>query len=192
MKKVSEISDDVGRRFPYLSLCYKLINNPKNARLKMPNLEAFKLTKSELSEYICFRKKIAGKKLLAVERLLKVKSNRELPNPDPITRLIIEASYKTGLPITVFTLDRIGGAIVIRFSKSGEFLQLSEKQQRLPEHSLVAVAGDKIIGQFGIKSSLYAKLGPINKSVIILSFAISTDTSQKCRNVIEKLSASLI
>lgn len=184
------LSKEVKSSLSELTINCIQIEHPGTAK-GLPELSSMTLIDKEVAQYAQFRKKIAGNKLLAVERLHKIQTTELLPDPDPLTNLIIKASHTTNIPITVFSLDELSNTVNLRFSGANEYLELSKERLALSKGSLVAESRGKLIGLFGITSSVHGKLTGLDASVVILSFGVSKSTSKKSQALVQSL-ASMI
>lgn len=183
----------VRRAVPELQIFYEVIDKSEiiyNLQGTILDLTPYVLTLEEIEAYKCFRRIVAKSTLLAVERLATINSAKNLPNPDPLTSLIINASYNTKLPVTIFSIDDFN-AVQLRFSKPGEVMESREGRIKLPAGSLVADTSRGILGQFGIKSSPLGKLASNTKKVVVLSFGVNETTAVKSKDLVNILTTSL-
>ncbi|HMS50445.1 MAG TPA: hypothetical protein PKA02_03365 [Candidatus Saccharibacteria bacterium] len=149
-------------------------------------LTSVKLNKSEVAEYRVFREKVAGDDSLAVERLRSYDNSHDLPSPDPLTSLVIQASYSTNLPVTVFAVDEFD-SVSIRFATEGDVLKTKSGDVQIKPHSLIADTDKGVLGILGIKSSSLGKINQNTKEVAILSFGCSQATNKKSKKLVEQV-----
>lgn len=182
------IDKNVKKSLPELTVFFKVFDASRlrSDFLSKERISANKLTSDEVAEYKRFRRKISGKTKFAVERLSKLNSEMELPNPDPLTGAVIKASYLTNLPITIFPVDSIS-AVYVRFSDGGEALETNNHHLNIRPGSVVADTAGGLLGIFGIKSSKLAKIKPDSKKIAVLSFGCNRETSAKCQKLIDQI-----
>ncbi len=175
------IDTQVEQALPELKIFFETLPKPlsfQHATLKPQLFTSTKLTKAELSQYRKFRRKIAGDERLAAERLRAYPSPDSLPTPDPLTSAVIQASYHTGIPITVFSADTFD-AITLRFAGANNVLATNRGNSPISTGALIADTKLGVLGIFGIKSSVLGKILPTTQRITILSFGVSTPTYKK-------------
>lgn len=184
------IDETVKTKFPELHIFFKAIQKEGLIRdLADSVYDDTILTDSEFADYRLFRKKVSGNTLLAVERLLQ-RGKSNLPKPDPVTSIIIDASYMTRLPITIFCDDSFS-SIAIRFSKLGDVMKLDEHDEKIEPGLLVADTDRGILGVLGTKSSSVGRLSDTSKGLVILGFGCSVKTSKKSMKLVNQVSDHL-
>ncbi len=185
MKVVLDAS--VRKVIPELEVFYKVIQvreiSDDIGSLNLKALDGLRLSRQEKASYSKFREKFAESSLLAVERLKSYPTIKDLPVPDPLTGLIIKASYYTDIPITVFSVDEFN-SVEIRFSVKGEYLKTKNGSTPIKPHSIIAVTEKGILGILGIRSSYLGKLKPDSQEVAVLSFGCSQITSIKSKELL--------
>jgi DNA/RNA-binding domain of Phe-tRNA-synthetase-like protein len=182
------IDQEVKTKFPELGVFYRVIQNAALNHSVRSDHNGVKLTDEEFEDYRQFRSKNSGELLLAVERLLE--RSKSLPEPDPLTSLIIQTSYSTRLPLTVFCSDSFS-SVTIRFSRSNDVLKLNERSESIKPGLLVADTDHGIMGVFGIKSSTLGRVTSESKNLVVLSFACSERTKAKASKLVEIMADKL-
>lgn len=185
------VDEIVKAKFPELQIFFKVIR--KEAIVHILDDAVYNsamLTDTEFADYQMFRKNIFGNTLLAVERLLQ-RAKRSLPKPDPLTSLIVEASYMTRLPLTIFCDDSFS-TLTICFSKLGDAMKLDEHDEEIEPGLLVANTEQGILGILGTKSSSVGKLSCTSESLVILSFGCSIRTSKKSMKLVNQVTDRLL
>lgn len=184
------IDDKVHQVFPELKIFFDVIKSrsiaAKPQSLNAERLVKYKLNEKEVAEYQAFRQKIAGDDQLAVERLKNFKSEHDLPAPDPLTSRIIQASYLTDLPITIFSADKFD-SILVRFSDDNDVLDIKDHSETIKLNSLVASTECGVLGVLGIKSSSLGKLSDKSGKLVILSFSCSQNTGVKSEGIVRQM-----
>lgn len=188
------IDDAVCKAIPELKIFFKTVQLQAADRnikpLDSQSLARLELNKNEVAEYRAFRGKIAGNELLAVERLKSYGSISDLPSPDRLTNLVIQASYHTNVPITIFSVDEFD-SVSIRFAIEGDVLKTKKGDIQIKPHSLIADTEHGILGVLGIKSSFLGKLNPDTQQVAVLSFGCSQETNKKSMGLVEQITQEL-
>lgn len=179
------IDQQVKVKFPELTIFFEIVQNKSLIHEKSLDFKDSILTDTEFEDYQQFRKKASGKSLLAIERLLE--RGGSLPQPDPITAFVIQASYATRLPITIFCNDGFN-SVLIRFSKTGDVLRVNEHDESIAPGLLVADTEHGILGILGVKSSDLGKLNKCSNNLVILSFASSKRVNSKSKMLVDTLS----
>ncbi|HSW75209.1 MAG TPA: hypothetical protein VLG16_05080 [Candidatus Saccharimonadales bacterium] len=184
------IDEEVRAKFPELHIFFRVIQKGRpGPTMDDAAYSDAALTDVEFADYKLFREKVSGDTLLAVERLLH-RGKDDLPQPDPITNLIIGASYATRLPVTIFCDDGFG-SITIRFSKRRDAMEVGGCYEKVEPGLLVADTERGILGILGIKSSDVGKLKDTSKSLVVLSFGCSAGTNKKSKELVDQASDRL-
>lgn len=184
------INNAVRKVVPELELFFDVVQvrdiRRRSSSLDLKHLRDLTLDEREKASYREFRNKVAGNDLLAVERLKSYQSIADLPAPDPLTSIVIQASYHTDIPITVFSIDEFS-SVKLRFSTKGDCLRTKQGDIHIKPHSLIADTDKGILGVLGIKSSSRGRLTSTTQRVAILSFGCSRATSMKSKNLVERV-----
>ena len=186
-KELQQAMPELGIFFEELPVT-NLTSDLDTADLK--ELLILRLNRTEQAQYARFRELVAGKTLLAVERLRQFSSPDDLPSPDSITALVIKHSYYTQIPITVFCSDSFT-QVVLRYSREGEALEHDKFHEIIPSDSVIADTDRGILGIFGIKSADLGKITGSSKSLVVLSFDVSSTTRNKSRELVKLTSHRL-
>lgn len=188
------INKDVQEKYTEFTVFYKTLKvkpNKINSSFDFNKLKKLILNDNEINKYKEFRKDISELDILAVERLSKYSSLNDLPKPDPFTSFIIQASYLTNIPITIFSAEEFQ-TINIRFSDKKDKLLTKNGLESIPFNSLIADTEKGILGVLGIKSSLIGRIKPNTKLCTILSFGCDTKTSKKSDKLVKLVTDSIL
>lgn len=174
----------VHKTFPDLAVFFSVIQE-KDITSSFVCDPDIRLSEEEIAAYRSFRTAIAGDTLLAVERLKSFDNPENLPSPDPLTGFIIKASYRSSIPITVFSNDTFD-TVQLRLSIDGDALVRKGVREQLPSGSLIADTEQGILGRLGIRSASVGEL-TIGKteSVVVLSFGCSKSTNKKSKDLVD-------